>query len=122
MPQTLENWLVVLRDEFDAADGTFLAIAQEERRWDREAFRALIEAMRECCVSCSDEDQLDRWMAHGFFYVPAFVRAWTQQPEFESPDAEYWHEAIRLLEALSHWYFWAEPPTEDGDLDFLSLE
>lgn len=119
---TLEVWRESLRHEFQAEDASFLAIAQEERRWDKEAFRELVEAMRDCCVRCSEDERLDRWMAHGFFYVPAFVRAWTQQPDFDRPDDPYWERAINLLEVLSHWFFWGEPPTQAGDVDVLTLE
>jgi hypothetical protein len=115
------DWRKVLRREFEAEDGSFLATAQAEYRWDQNAFRELIEAMRDGCVRCAEDDQLDRWMAHVFFYVPAFIRAWTQQEGFDRPDDAYWQRAINLLEALSHWFFWGEPPTKDGDIDVLML-
>ena len=69
-PPTLEDWRATLRREFQADEGSFLAIAQDERRWDKAVFRELIEAMRDCCVRCADDEQLDRWMAHGFFMSP----------------------------------------------------
>ena len=122
MPTALEDWRDVLRREFQADDGSFLAIAQEERRWDKDAFRELVEAMRDCCVRCSEDEQLERWMAHGFFYVPAFIRAWSQQDGFDRPNDTYWRRAIELLEVLSHWFFWGEPPTHEGDVDVLTLE
>lgn len=119
---TSDGWKETLRREFRAEDNRFLAIAQVERRWDKVAFREMVEAMRDACVRCADEDRLDRWMAHGFFYVPAFVRAWTRQPEFSRPQGDYWDRAIHLLEVLSHWFFWGEPPTQDGDVDVMDLE
>lgn len=122
IPSALEDWREILRREFQAEDGSFLAIAQDERTWDKDAFRDLVEAMRDCCVRCAEDEQLDRWMAHGFFYIPAFVRAWTQQPGFDRPDEAYWQRAINLLEVLSHWFFWGEPPTQEGDVDVLTLE
>ena len=121
-PSTEDDWLEILQREFQADEGSFLSIAQVERRWDKVAFRELIEAMRDCCVRCAEDQRLDRWMAHGFFYVPAFIRAWTQQPEFERPSDEYWQRAVDLLEVLSHWFFWGEPPTQEGDVDVLTLE
>lgn len=121
-PSSLEDWRETLRREFQAEDGSFLAIAQEERRWDKAAFRDLIEVMRDGCVRCAEDEQLDRWMAHGFFYVPAFVRAWTQQSDFHRPGDTYWQQAMNLLEVLSHWFFWGEPPTQEGDVDVLTLE
>ena len=121
-PSTESGWRETLQREFQADDGSFLAIAQVERRWDKDAFRELIEAMRDSCVRCADDAQLDRWMAHGFFYVPAFIRAWTQQPEFHRPSDEYWQRAVNLLEVLSHWFFWGEPPTQEGDVDVMTLE
>jgi hypothetical protein len=122
MTAALDHWRDVLQREFAAADGSFLAIAQEELRWDKDAFRELLEAMRDGCIRCADDERLDRWMAHGFFYVPAFVRAWSLQPGFERPDDAYWSRAIALLETLGHWYLWAEPPTPDGNVDVLALE
>lgn len=121
MAYSLNDWREVLRREFDADDGSFLAIAQGEFRWDPDAFRELIEAMRDGCVRCAEEEQLDRWMAHGYFYVPAFIRAWTQQEDFDRPDGAYWQRAINLLESFSHWFFWGEPPTQDGNVDVLTL-
>ena len=121
-PSTEDDWLEILQREFQADEGSFLSIAQVERRWDKVAFRELIEAMRDCCVRCAEDQRLDRWMAHGFFYVPAFIRAWTQQPEFERPSDEYWQRAVDLLEVLSPWFFWGEPPTQEGDVDVLTLE
>lgn len=122
MSAAVSDWRDVLKREFQADQGTFLAIAQDERRWDKQAFRDLVEVMRDCCVRCSEDEQLDRWMAHGFFYVPAFVRAWSCQDDFERPEENYWHRALELLEVLSHWFFWGEPPTQDGDVDVLTLE
>ena len=121
-PSAREDWRETLRREFQADDASFLAIAQVEQHWDKAAFRELIEAMRDCCVRCAEDEQLERWMAHGFFYVPAFVRAWTQQTGFDRPDDAYWQRAINLLEVLSHWFFWGEPPTQMGDVDVLTLE
>ncbi len=121
-PSVLDDWRETLRQEFQAEEGSFLEIAQNERRWDKAVFRELIESMRDCCVRCADDEQLDRWMAHSFFYVPAFVRAWTQQDEFHRPDDEYWHRAIHLLKVISHWFFWGEPPTQEGEVDILMLE
>ena len=122
MSAGLNDWRETLRREFQGDDGSFLAIAQEEHRWDKDAFRELIESMRDGCVRCSEDDHLDRWMAHGFFYVPAFIGAWSQHEEFEPPDERYWLRAIHLLEVLSHWFFWGEPPTQDGNVDVLTLE
>lgn len=121
-PTFPEDWWKILHREFRAEDGGFLAIAQAELRWDKNAFRELVEAMRDCCIRCAEDELLDRWMAHGFFYVPAFIRAWSQQDGFERPDKAYWLRAIELLESLSHWFFWGEPPTEEGDIDILDLE
>jgi hypothetical protein len=122
MAATVEDWWTTLRREFEADEGSFLQIAQSEARWDKAAFRDLVEAMRECCIANAEMPQLPRWMALGFFYVPAFVRAWTQQPDFERPAEAYWQRAIELLEILSHWFFWGEPPTRDGGVDVLNLE
>ncbi len=121
MATAKNDWREVLRREFEAEDGSFLATAQGEFRWDQNAFRELIEAMRDACVRCAEEELIYRWMAHGFFYVPAFIRAWTQQEDFDRPDDAYWRQAINLLEALSHWFFWGEPPTQDGNVDVLTL-
>ncbi len=122
MLTTAEDWRSVLKCEFESDDGSFLSLLTEQHRWDKEAFRELVEAMRVCCVECSEDDHLERWMAHGFFYVPAFIRAWTMQDGFAKPDERYWNRAIELLDVLSHWFFWGEPPTENGSVDVLMLE
>lgn len=118
MSAGFEDWRTILQREFDSDAGSFIATLRDESHWDRDLFRELVVAMRDCCLFSAEETQFDRWVALGFFYVPAFVRAWTQQADFPRPPVPYWRRAIELLEELSHWFFWGECPCDDGDVDF----
>ena len=116
------NWRFILRREFAGDDEGFISRLQQDVIWDRESFREMVIAMREACLLYAADEELERWVAHGFFYVPAFVRGWTNQPEFPRPEANYWRGALAVLEELSHWYFWGDPPSDVGDIDSVWFE
>lgn len=87
---TRKNWRSVLQNEFAANSHGFLATLKQDQRWDRGAFEDLYAAMQQACQECGQEDQVERWLASVFFHVPTFVRAWTQQGQFQRPELVYW--------------------------------
>ena len=99
--------LVVLRKEFEAGEGSFLLGLRGARlEWDRQAFSRLERAMRAACERLQDQEQLDRWTAEGFFYVPRFVRDRTGHPHFPRPQPEqYYEDCVQRLDDLADWFF-----------------
>ena len=112
-----DDWAATLRHEFESEDGTFLQMLRDDEHWDKQAFYELASAMRVCCHENAEQDDFERWLALGFFYIPAYVRAWTSRPEFPRPQEAYWRRATDLLEEFSHWFFWGEAPYDEGDID-----
>jgi hypothetical protein len=56
--------------------------------------------------ACGERDQLDRWIAEGFYYTSWFVRDWTSHPNFPRPDPEQYHnDCIRRIADLADWFF-----------------
>lgn len=110
----VDDYLFVLRNEFEAGDGSFLTHLRPNFEWDKASFTRLITAMQKCCEKYSAEDTLDRWMVSGFWYVPAFVRDWTTHQNFPRIHApEYYEKAYRRLDDLACWFFVGESPYED---------
>jgi hypothetical protein len=102
-----EELLDQLRREFAAAEGTFLLNLRGDRiEWDRPAFSRLEKTMRWACQRFREHDQLDRWMADGFYEVSRFVRNWTSHPNFPRPGPEqYYNDCIERLDDLADWFF-----------------
>ncbi|HET6384326.1 MAG TPA: hypothetical protein VFJ58_13110 [Armatimonadota bacterium] len=109
------DYLRVLRNEFEAAEGSFLIRIRTDLNWERESFTRLITSMQRCCEEYSDSETLDRWMAEGFWYVPSFVRDWTTHPNFPRiHEPEYYQRAYQRLDDLSYWFFLGESPRLKG--------
>jgi hypothetical protein len=109
--------VLVLHQEFEAAEGSFLiGLRGAGLEWDRTAFARLERAMRAACERVQHDDRLDRWMAEGFYYVPRFVRDWTTHPNFPRPQPQQYHEdCLQRLDDLADWFFhgwhvYQEPP------------
>ena len=94
-----------MRREFDAEDGTFMLNLRPSLEWDKAAFSRMEKTMRWACEH-RDHDQLDRWIADGFYEVSRFVRNWTSHPNFPRPEPEqYYHDCIERLDDLADWFF-----------------
>ncbi len=107
-----------LRQEFEAADGSFLLRLRCQLEWDGAAFSRLVTAMEACCQETAGADSLERWQAELFWYIPDFVRSWTTHPNFPRVHPEeYYEQAYQRLDDLAFWYFMGESPYE-GDAGF----
>ncbi|SBT45424.1 hypothetical protein [Micromonospora auratinigra] len=105
----MDDFLPVLRAEFDAEEGSFLLTVRCDLRWDRAAFSRLERAMRAACQAYADRDRLDRWLAEGFFSVATWVRDHTSHPDFPRPLPESYYEAcLERLWELADWFFRGE--------------
>lgn len=98
--------LGLLRSEFDADDGTFLLKLRSELVWDQVAFVRLEHAMRHACEVFQGRDELDRWVAEGFYFASHWVKDWTQHPNFPRPEpSSYYDASISTIEDLANWFF-----------------
>lgn len=98
--------LAILRNEFEAGEGSFLTGLRVERVWDRAAFTRLERAMRWACERYQDHDRLERWMAEGFHELSRSIRDWTSHPDFPRPvPARYHQECLERLDDLADWFF-----------------
>jgi hypothetical protein len=118
----MEDFMTILRNEFDAGESSFLIKLRPNLEWDKVAFNRLIAAMKLCAERESSEQKLERWVAEGFWFVPRFIRDWATHPNFPRVHAkDYYERAFTRLEDLAYWYFMARSPYEDGryfdDLD-----
>lgn len=111
----IEGFMKILKNEFDAGEGSFLIKLRSNLEWDKAAFNRLTSAMKLCAESKSAETKLERWIAEGFWYVPRFVREWTTHPNFPKVHAaDYYEKAFTQLDDLAYWYFRGQSPYESG--------
>lgn len=109
------DYLPVLRNEFEAGEGSFLIQIRPELEWHKPSFTRLITVMQKCCEEHSKSKKLDRWMANGFWYIPIFVREWTTHSSFPQVHGpEYYQQAYQRLDDLAYWFFFGESPYEQG--------
>jgi len=103
--------LELLRNEFNAGDGSFLIQLRVDLHWDRHAFSGLEQAMRRVCVQQEPREQLDRWLVDGYWYLSDFVPGHISHPDFPRDEpAEYYQAAVRRLWDLQNWFVTGRPP------------
>ncbi len=104
---TVDEPLIALRHEFEAADGTFLLhLRSGAPAWDRAAFSRLERAMRLACELYEGRADLPRWAAEGFYDISHFVAEWTSHPDFPRPEPMQYHQdCIERLRDLADWFF-----------------
>jgi hypothetical protein len=111
----MDDYLVVLKHEFEAGDQSFLLKIRVWLDWDRTAFTQLITAMHTYCLKHAGAKLVERWLAEGFWYIPIFTRDWTSHPNFPRIHGEaYYTEAYQQLDALAFWFFVGTSPYEDN--------
>jgi hypothetical protein len=109
------DFMIILRNEFDASEGTFMIKLRPNLEWDKAAFNRLTAAMKLCAESKSSDAKLERWVAEGFWFVPRFVREWTTHANFPKVHtADYYEKALTQLDDLAYWYFRGQSPYESG--------
>ncbi|MFB6393566.1 hypothetical protein [Polymorphospora lycopeni] len=102
----MDDTLIVLRREFEAAEGSFLARLRSDLVWDRVAFSRLERAMRVACGQYEGHDGLPRWVAEGFYEVSHVVAEWTAHPNFPRPHpAHYYQDCLERIRELADWFF-----------------
>ncbi|MBB2948976.1 hypothetical protein FB565_008762 [Actinoplanes lutulentus] len=102
----MDDALTVLRQEFDATEGSFLLRVRCDLVWDRAAFSRLERAMRVSCEQYESRDDLPRWLVEGFWDVSQSVADWTAHPNFPRPHpAQYYEDCLARLQDLADWFF-----------------
>src|SRR5262249_4631351 len=111
----MEDYEAILRREFAAEEGSFLLQLRCDLRWDKDAFSRLIQAMERCAAAREGRDQIERWVAEGFWYTERFTREWSAHPDFPRPHGDRYYEAANeRLSDLSYWLFIGESPLESN--------
>jgi hypothetical protein len=105
-----------LKQEFEAADGSFILRARVELVWDESAFTRLTSAMYDVATGARGSGELPRWMAHGFWHADTWIRDWTSHPNFPGPEAARRVQAYELLHELAYLLFAGESAYRDDTL------
>ena len=115
MTQPNDDTFDVLRNEFEAGDGSFLVKMRVHREWDREVFSRLTAAMLSYCEAHTGDETIERWVAGGFHYLSYAVKDWTTHPNFPRPDPpEYYEKAYQRLSDLAYYCLEGESPYQSG--------
>jgi hypothetical protein len=74
--------------------------------------------MERCVVAYDGREEIERWVANGFWYLDTFVPEWSSHPDFPRPHGDdYYQAAYRRLGDLAYWFFFGESPYQaDGPL------
>ncbi len=111
----------ILRREWEAENGSFVVQLRSQAHWDRAAFSRLINAMLNYAADHRRGKQIERWGAFLFYYLPTYVRTWTEHDrEGRSPDTDYFEAALVRLDDLAYYLFTGESPYQ-GDTGFEPL-
>lgn len=111
----MDDYLDVLKHEFEAGEQSFLIKLRVWLEWDRLAFTRLITAMHTSCVKHAGATVVERWLAEGFWYLPIFTRDWTTHANFPRIHGEaYYAHAYQQLDDLAFWFFVGSSPYADG--------
>lgn len=99
-----------LQHEFE--EGAFLLQLRCDLRWDRDAFRTLVDTMEDYLRSERDHESIPRWVAFGFWHLDWFVKQWSSHENFPRayPHA-YYASAWERLNSLAFQLF-LEGPSE----------
>lgn len=101
-----DDWRAVLRHEFSAGEGSFLIRLRIDLTWDTEAFARLTAAMAECCSATAKDDELERWLAEGFWYLYFFTEGHTSHVSWaDSPQRSEIEAGVDELGALADRFF-----------------
>jgi hypothetical protein len=114
----MDDYLAILRREFEADEGSFLLGLRVEAEWDREAFSRLIGAMERCASEVEGREVIERWIANGFWFLEKYTAEWAGHPNrIPTGEEDYYRTACTRLSDLAWWLFFGESPYEgDGPL------
>lgn len=110
----------ILKRQFDGEDGSFLLKARCELNWNWDAFRKLTSAMYDVADESRNQNSIETWIAHGFWFCDTWIRDWTSHPDFPRPNKEAYDDSIELIHDLSYFLFVGESPYDDNTLEMKS--
>ncbi|MEU7579310.1 hypothetical protein AB0B50_17100 [Streptomyces sp. NPDC041068] len=111
----VEKAIELLKREFAAEEGSFLLRLRCDLTWDRAAFTRLERAMRIACAHYQASDEVDRWLADGFYELATAVPSWTAHPDFPRPTPDtYYEECLERIGDLADWFFRGESNYVEG--------
>lgn len=114
----MDDYLVVLKGEFDAEDGSFLIQLRCDLEWSKDDFQRLVNAMQKYLERHPATESIERWIASGFWYLDHFAKDWTSHPDFpRRHEQDYYERAYERLHELADWLFTGESPYKSGTLD-----
>ncbi|WP_090436669.1 hypothetical protein [Duganella sp. CF458] len=114
---TTPDHILVLKEELQGEDGSFLIELRCNLKWNKKAFIRLIRAMQDYIERRPKSESLERWVAEGFWFLDHFVKEWSSHASFSRPyERQYYEDAYERLHDLAYWLFVGESPYEDGSL------
>jgi hypothetical protein len=109
----MDDYLTILRKEFDAEEGSFLLKFRCFAEWDKEAFARIIQAMEQCARDHEGREVIETWIARGFWFLETTTTGLVYRPERRSAeDDDYYRRACARLGDLSYWLFFGGSPFE----------
>ncbi|WP_422925728.1 hypothetical protein [Singulisphaera sp. PoT] len=73
----MDDFMAVLRREFEADEGSFLLTLRVQLEWERASFSRLVRAMELCAMAYEGRGDIEQWVANGFWYMEQFVPDWS---------------------------------------------
>ena len=102
---------MTLKEELNAADGSFLLELRSDLKWNHNSFINLVTGLFAEYNRTKGNLDLSRDIASGIWYISDFIENWTEHQNFPKiyPD-EYYEKAYELIYDLAYSYFMAESP------------
>lgn len=109
----MDDYLTILRREFDADEGSFLLKLRCFAEWDKEVFARLIVAMEQCAREHEGREIVDLWIARGFWFLETSTAAWVGHPDRRpTGEEDCYLRGCQRLSDLAWWLFFGESPFE----------
>lgn len=98
-----------LLDELNAEDGSFILELRTEFNWNHHSFINLVTELHKEFLKTKNDNQLDRDIACGIWYISTFIKDWSEHENFpkQFPE-EYYTKSYELIDDLTYQYFMAE--------------
>jgi hypothetical protein len=82
-----------------------------QMRWDDESFDRLTTAMIQCCREVAGHEQVERWIAEGFWFLSWFPQHWTSHDSWQPrTPGDAIEVGTGLLADLAWWFFVGQAP------------
>ena len=99
------TFLSELKQQFDAEDNTFLMTIRDELYWNWDQFFSLSSLMYQVADTFHHQEEIDKWIAEGFWFCDTWIREWTMHSYFPQPSPEQHEGALNLIHDLAFYLF-----------------